>query len=75
VVLLEPATEGPLAAALARRGEDWVAWYLLADAGAVGRLRQAGVALTAEAAGPFGPQRLLVAAGRDGPFLLVVHSG
>ncbi|MBI3751081.1 MAG: hypothetical protein HY263_05420 [Chloroflexi bacterium] len=74
VVVLEPATEGPLAAALAKHGEDWVASYLLADAGAPRRLRRAGIPLTPEAGGPLGPQRLLAGSGRTGPFVLVVRA-
>ena len=56
IVLLEPSTEGRLAAALARHGEGPVALYLLADAGAPARASAAGFTLTAQGDGPFGPQ-------------------
>ncbi|MEW5992319.1 MAG: hypothetical protein AB1736_13370 [Chloroflexota bacterium] len=72
IVLLEPSTEGPLAAALARHGEGHVAHYLLVDAGAPERARQAGFQLSAEAGGPLGRQRLVVTGPRWGPFLVLV---
>ena len=72
IVLLEPSTEGRLAAALARHGEGTVAFYLLADAAAVARASAAGFAMTAEGEGPFGGQRLILGGPRDGPFALVV---
>ncbi len=71
-VLLEPSTEGLLARALARHGEGWLAAYLLADAAAPDRLRAAGLSLSREAAGPLGPERLIVAGPRSGPFVIVV---
>ena len=71
VVLLEPSTEGRLAAALARHGEGSLALYLLADAGATERARRAGFTLTSAGRGPFGPERLVIAGPRDGPFLIL----
>lgn len=67
IVLLEPATEGRLAAFLARHGEGPVAVWLEA------RLELAGGAAAArpKAAGPFGPERLL-AGPAGGPFALVI---
>lgn len=71
VLLLEPSTEGRLAAALARYGEGFTVLYLLADAGAPERVRRAGFTLTAEGRGPFGPERLVLAGPRFGPFLVL----
>ena len=71
VLLLEPSTEGRLAAALARRGEGFVVRYLLADAGAAARARRAGFTLTSAGHGPFGSERLVVTAPRSGPFLVI----
>ncbi len=72
IVLLEPATEGRLAAALARHGEGRVALYVLADPAALDRVRAAGFRMTTEADGPLGPQRLVLGGPRAGPFLIVV---
>jgi hypothetical protein len=73
VVLLEPTTEGPLAAALARHGEGWLVAYLLPlSADAAGRLDEAGYRLSAAGLGPFGEQRRLLLGRRDGPFILLV---
>ena len=72
VVLLEPSTEGRLAAALARFGEGGVALYLIGDGGAPARARRAGFVLSSEADGPLGPERLVVVGPRWGPFLLLV---
>lgn len=71
VLLLEPSTEGRLAAALARHGEGRVALYLLTDASAPERARRAGFKLTSEGRGPFGAERLVLDGPRSGPFLLL----
>jgi hypothetical protein len=71
VVLLEPSTEGRLAASLARYGEGNVVLYLLVDAGAPERARRAGFTLTSAGHGPFGAERLVVAGPRFGPFLVL----
>jgi hypothetical protein len=71
VTLLEPSTEGRLAAALARYGEGNVVLYLLVDAGATERARRAGFTLTSQGRGPFGPERLVIAGPRYGPFLIL----
>lgn len=71
VLLLEPSTEGRLAAALARYGEGPVVLYLLVDAGATERARRAGFTLTAEGRGPFGSERLVRAGPRYGPFVIL----
>ena len=71
VVLLEPFTEGRLAAALARHGEGFAVLYLIADAEALVRARAAGFVLSSVGLGPFGPQRLVVEGPRWGPFLVL----
>ena len=71
IVLLEPSTEGLLAAALAHRGEGWLARYLFVSSAAVERARGAGLQLGPETPGPFGPERLVRAGPRWGPFLLL----
>jgi hypothetical protein len=65
LALLEPDTEGRLAAALARLGEGpAVAWLQVERlVTAADALRTAGLALATERDGPFGPERLIV----DGP--------
>jgi hypothetical protein len=72
VVVLEASTEGPLAAALARHGEGWVAAYLLAGTSAHD-LRAAGFRLSPRGPGPFGTQRRVLVGRRDGPFILLVE--
>lgn len=72
VVLLEPSTEGPLAAALARHGEGPLALYLVAASEAVERVRAAGFQLSTAATGPLGEERRVLVGPRDGPFLLLV---
>lgn len=61
LVVLEPATEGRLAATLARYGEGpAVIWLAVADlAHAVDVARAAGIATSAGRDGPFGVERLL----------------
>lgn len=71
LVLLEPATEGRLAATLARSGEGWCATWIVADQP---RGVPAGLAgLSAERPGPLGPERLVLASPVYGPHRLVVH--
>ena len=72
LVLLEPSTEGRLAASLARHGEGSVALWLHADAHAVDRARAAGFVLSRETNGPLGVERLLVGGPAWGPHLLLV---
>ncbi len=72
LVILEPSTEGRLAAALARRGEGRAALYAV-GAGAWGRLLAAGFTLSTQADGPLGPARLVVGGPRWGPFLVAVE--
>lgn len=72
VVLLEPFTEGRIAAALARHGEGPLVTYVLAGPGAPSRARAAGIQLSSEGAGPFGLQRLILGGPRWGPFVVLV---
>jgi len=65
-VILEPATEGRLAGALARRDEGpWVVW-LVASA-------EREQATSDPHAGPFGPERLILDGLRWGPFQLLAQ--
>lgn len=75
VVLLEPSTEGRLAAALARHGEGPAALYLLADPAGRARARAAGFTLTPQGEGPFGPEHLVVGGPRWGPYLIIAPAG
>ena len=60
IVLLEPDTEGRLAAFLARNGEDWAATWEVADDETVVGSRP----------GPLGPERLASDQPMTGPFRL-----
>lgn len=82
VVLLEPSTEGRLAARLARHGEGPAAVWLEPGHGAslatvIADLRAAGIEVGPSRDGPLGPARLVL----DGPiwgphrFLLVDRAG
>jgi hypothetical protein len=68
LVLLEPKTEGPLAATLARHGEGPVAvWFEAGGLPApIHELRSIA------AAGPFGPERLVAGSPRFGPHVFLV---
>jgi hypothetical protein len=72
VLLLEPSTEGLLAAALARHGEGPLALYVVAAPQAVDRVRAAGFVLSSPAIGPLGLERRVLTGPHDGPFLLLV---
>ena len=71
IVLLEPSTEGRLAAGLARHGEGSLVAYLLVTAAAPERARRARFQLSNEGAGPFGRERLVRSVPRWGPFLVL----
>lgn len=75
VVLLEPATEGRLAATLARLGEGPAAAWLAVDdlPLAIDELRIAGVATSAGRTGPFGAERLVLDTPIHGPYRLLVQ--
>lgn len=67
VVLLEPDTEGRVAATLARTGEGWAATWTVA--GIVPRLR-----VSAVRPGPLGPERLILGGPVAGPHRLLVET-
>ena len=69
IALLEPDTEGRLAASLARSGEGWAATWMLAAPSDSG-----SGALSAARPGPFGPERLRLGGGLAGPHRLVVEA-
>jgi hypothetical protein len=73
-VLLEPSTEGLLAATLARHGEGFLVDYLLIDASfeqAVDLARREGLTLSSVLSGPFGPERLVAGSPRWGPHVIL----
>lgn len=75
IVLLEPSTEGRLAASLARYGEGPVAiWVAVSDVPtAVDAIRETGVPVSVEHDGPIGKERLLLDGGIHGPHRLIVE--
>lgn len=75
LVLLEPATEGRLAASLARAGEGPVViWLAAANIATVTfRLGRIGVAVSGERGGPFGAERLLLDGPIHGPYRLLIE--
>ncbi len=75
LVLAEPATEGRLAATLARNGEGPAALYVAVPPGRLGEIRMHLVRLgegPRDGAGPFGPQTLAWVRRPWGPHLLLV---
>ena len=78
LVLLEPTTEGRLAAALARRGEGVaVAWVApgLDDTRLLARANLGGLVLSAVGRGPFGTERLVLGGPAWGPHLVLAAPG
>jgi hypothetical protein len=76
-VLLEPDTEGRLAASLARDGEGPCALYLRPRDGLEAwaeAARRRGVVLAGRRIGPLGPQRLVAGGPAAGPHLLLVDT-
>jgi hypothetical protein len=71
-LLLEPSTEGRLAASLARFGEGSLVLYLTGDQAAADRARAAGFVLSRAAAGPLGDERVVVGGPAWGPHLVLV---
>ena len=71
IVLLEPDTEGRLAATLARGGEGWAASWVV-DPGAGTPAARSG--LSARRSGPLGDERLLLGGPLAGPHRLVVDA-
>lgn len=78
VVLLEPSTEGRLAASLARFGEGPVVLYLRIPTRSLARLRvvapASGVHCSRPAPGPFGSSVLLLDGPPSGPHLVVTEA-
>jgi hypothetical protein len=73
LVLLEPSTEGRLAATLARNGEGPAAiWLASSPEAAADAVDSAGVRRSIAARGPFGPEVLLLDGPIHGPHRLVV---
>jgi hypothetical protein len=70
IVLLEPSTEGPIAASLARYGEGPAALYVRPGR-SVDELRASGLVLSVVRRGPFGPEALVLGP-RFGPHVTVV---
>jgi hypothetical protein len=70
IVLLEPDTEGRLAATLARHGEGWVATWTTAPTGAI----PSGGDLSAARPGPFGEERVVLDGPFTGPHRLIVEA-
>ena len=79
VVLLEPDTEGRLAATLARSGEGPAVLYLEVGAGGLERARKAirrrGGSSSVVLDGPFGRSTLLLGGPLRGPHLVLVEAG
>lgn len=75
LALLEPDTEGRLAATLARHGEGpAVLWLAVASLdAAAAALHVAEIATSASRPGPFGPERLVLGGASAGPHRLVVQ--
>ena len=80
ILLLEPETEGRLAATLARSGEGWAATWA-ADPAAGGRVgapaagqRGARATLSTVRPGPLGVERLVLGGPLTGPHRLVVEA-
>lgn len=77
IVLLEPDTEGRLAATLARAGEGWAAtWTRTAEPApsAPGAPLTGSAAVSAARPGPLGRERLLLGGSLAGPHRLVVEA-
>jgi len=78
ILILEPDTEGRLAASLARMGEGPVAAWLAPgfdDRRLRDRASLVGLILSPIAAGPFGPERLVLGGPAWGPHLLLAAPG
>lgn len=74
LVVLEPATEGRLAATLARLGEGPSAtWLLVPGDPATGGAPGEAIAASAERDGPLGPERLVLGGPAHGPHRLLVR--
>jgi len=75
IALLEPTTEGRLAATLAHRGEGPAGQYVRATDGlasVVARAAPAGIRIKRADDGPFGPSALVLGGPAVGPLLVIV---
>jgi hypothetical protein len=70
IVLLEPSTEGRLAAFLARNGEGVAVVYVASAEGPFGS--ESGTDRSRPGEGPFGPERLVLGGPRLGPSVALV---
>jgi hypothetical protein len=78
LVLLEPNTEGRLAASLARYGQEPVASYMssvVPGEDVVGPAAIAGIALSRPTPGPLGISRLVLGGPAWGPHVILVEPG
>lgn len=76
IAILEPSSEGRLAATLARHGEELAGEYVEAPVGHDAirvAATAAGLVLSRSADGPFGPSVLVLAGPVDGPHLVLVE--
>jgi hypothetical protein len=76
IVLLEPNTEGRLAASLARFGQEPVVMYLepvVAGEDVRAAAAAVGILLSEARPGPFGRGRLVLGGSRWGPHLILVE--
>ena len=76
LVLLEPNTEGRLAASLARYGQEPVVSYMssvVPGDDVVGSAARAGIRLSPMSPGPLGPSRLVLGGPAWGPHLILVE--
>jgi hypothetical protein len=76
IAIVEPDTEGRLAAALARHGEGPLAVWLAPEDTrvALDALRTAGIVTSSEGPGPFGPERFVLDGPTYGPHTFLVGS-
>jgi hypothetical protein len=74
IVILEPDSEGRLAATLARSGEGWAVTWTVALASASQAVSAGPVRLSAARPGPFGHERLELHGPLAGPHRLVVDA-
>lgn len=75
IAVLEPTTEGRLAATLAHRGEGPAGHYVRATEGfasVIARATAAGIGIRPADEGPFGPSCLVLGGPAAGPLLVIV---
>jgi hypothetical protein len=75
IALLEPTTEGRLAATLAKSGEGPAGHYIRATDGlssVIARATASGIGMKRANEGPFGPSALVLGGSATGPHLIIV---